>query len=248
MPAREFSVSEMARRPPRTPSPAAPPKPKPKPAPKSPRRRWRKTWLWTLLAFAAVTAGYLAYEYWRLHRYDGLIAKVAASYGFDAQLIRAVVHEESYFNPRARSHANAVGLMQITPIVITEWTNVTGRDADPRGFSKAWASRAPDLSPTEAAKLSDAELLMVPEINLHMGCWYLSQLRRRFSDESLRLPMMLAGYNAGPSQAERWRATGRPLPAAMAEEAYLRAIDYPETQGYVRRILARYRENERSEP
>jgi soluble lytic murein transglycosylase-like protein len=47
--------------------------------------------------------------------YDLLILEYARRYGVDAALVKAVIHAESRFNPRARSHRGAVGLMQLMP-------------------------------------------------------------------------------------------------------------------------------------
>jgi len=48
-------------------------------------------------------------------RYDGIIREAAALYQIPEALIRAVIRVESGFNPRALSHANAHGLMQLIP-------------------------------------------------------------------------------------------------------------------------------------
>ncbi len=54
---------------------------------------------------------------WALNRqaYDDLIRSTAAQHGVDPALVRAVVHAESGFNPRALSPKGAAGLMQLMP-------------------------------------------------------------------------------------------------------------------------------------
>lgn len=51
----------------------------------------------------------------RISRYDRIIKKYSWRYGFDWRLIAAQVYAESKFNQNARSHAGAIGLMQIMP-------------------------------------------------------------------------------------------------------------------------------------
>jgi soluble lytic murein transglycosylase-like protein len=59
--------------------------------------------------------------------------------------------------------------------------------------------------------------------NLEVGAAYLKTLQQRFG---LNLPLILAAYNAGEGAVER---NGRRIPA------------FPETQDYVRQVLAQYR-------
>ncbi|OGI42512.1 MAG: hypothetical protein A2150_00880 [Candidatus Muproteobacteria bacterium RBG_16_64_11] len=47
--------------------------------------------------------------------YDDLIRRVAAAHQVEFALIKAVMHVESSFNPYARSHKGALGLMQVLP-------------------------------------------------------------------------------------------------------------------------------------
>jgi membrane-bound lytic murein transglycosylase F len=49
----------------------------------------------------------------KLPKYSGIIKRAANKHGIDWVLIAAQMYQESKFNPRARSHAGAYGLMQL---------------------------------------------------------------------------------------------------------------------------------------
>lgn len=48
-------------------------------------------------------------------KFSEIIAEAAEAYGVKAELIRAIIHAESAFNPKAESHRGARGLMQLMP-------------------------------------------------------------------------------------------------------------------------------------
>jgi membrane-bound lytic murein transglycosylase F len=62
----------------------------------------------------------------RLPKYEAIIRRAADKYGFDWRLIAAVVYQESHFDPNARSHRGAKGLMQLTKTTAEEMS-VTDR-------------------------------------------------------------------------------------------------------------------------
>ena len=56
-----------------------------------------------------------------LSPYDDIVKREAAAHGFDWPLIVAQMYQESRFDPRARSHAGAMGLMQMLPRTAREF-------------------------------------------------------------------------------------------------------------------------------
>ena len=56
-----------------------------------------------------------------LSPWDELVKREAATHGFDWPLIVAQMYQESRFNPKAKSHAGALGLMQMLPRTAREF-------------------------------------------------------------------------------------------------------------------------------
>ena len=144
-------------------------------------------------------------------RYSKEIAEAAARHGIPAQLVRAVVFQESRFDPTARGKKGEYGLMQLLP---------SGAVAD-------WAKYRKQHVPS-------AEELLKPELNLEIGCWYLGKALRRWQDYSDSVELALAQYNAGAARVNKWKPeskTGKLLPR----------VTLPGTRHYISRIMKRYR-------
>ena len=125
-------------------------------------------------------------------RFEGLIAGAAERHRLLPELLHAVIEAESAYDPRAVSHAGAVGLMQLMPQTATRF-GVTDR-TDPRQ-------------------------------NLEGGAMYLRFLLDYFSND---LTLALAGYNAGENAVDKYNR---------------RVPPYPETRGYVAKVLTFFRRN-----
>src|SRR5688572_6710431 len=142
-----------------------------------------------VVVFVALILGLAAYffnHYW-IHRYDNLIARQAAVYRLDPDLVWSIINEETYFRPWKTGQDGEIGLMQITPTVGREWAAETGM----RELERQMAQ-------------DPASLLRDPERNIQIGCWYLEKIGEQYRDISGGDARMIAAYNAGPSRAAEW--------------------------------------------
>jgi soluble lytic murein transglycosylase len=175
----------------------------------------------SLVILTGLLAVYFFNHYW-IHRYDEVIARQAAIYRLDPDLVWSVIYEETYFRPWKTGKDGEIGLMQVTPGVGRDWARETGMDE------------------FESRMASDPEsLLRDPQRNIQIGCWYLEKSYETYRDMPDAEARMLAAYNAGPTRAAEWNRAeiGRPL----SGPEYIGRIDIPSTRAYVTSILQRYR-------
>lgn len=132
-------------------------------------------------------------------RHEDIIRQQASEKGIPADLIAAVIYQESRFRDQT-SPAGARGLMQITPDT---------------------ADLIERLSGGQTFVTDD---LADPDINIRYGTFFLQHLLERFDGNVIAA---LAGYNAGPENAEAWGGAG------MSESD----IRFEETREYVSSIL-----------
>lgn len=176
----------------------------------------------SLIVLTIVFGAYFFNQYW-IHRYDGLIARQAAIYRLDPDLVWSIIYEETYFRPWKLGKDGEVGLMQVTPAVGRDWAAETGM----RDFERQMAS-------------DPSSLLRDPERNIQIGCWYLEKSYEEYRDVPDAEARMIAAYNAGPSRAAEWNRPSEGGKALSGEE-YIQRISIPSTRAYVISILERYR-------
>ncbi|MDX8150584.1 lytic transglycosylase domain-containing protein [Patulibacter brassicae] len=144
-------------------------------------------------------------------RHEDIIRQQAREKGLDPSLIAAVIYAESRFRDNQVSHAGAEGLMQITP------------------------DTARDIARQSGATSFELSDLHTPQVNIAYGSWRLRHMLERFDGS---VPLALAGYNAGPENAQRWLNEARGRGASFR----LRDITFPETRNYVAKVLSARRD------
>ena len=167
-----------------------------------------------LIIVALLLLTFLARQ-WRLAHLessqDKNIFNASRKYGVDPAHVKAVIWQESRFDPDARGSKGELGLMQIMPDTASDW---------------AGAQRMPTVS-----KFT----LRDPARNIDCGTWYLSKLLRRYPATDDPLPFALADYNAGRGNVLKWMKGS----AATNSAAFTDAIAFPSTRDYVRSVIQR---------
>jgi soluble lytic murein transglycosylase len=101
-------------------------------------------------------------------------------FGVGEELIYAIMRQESAFNPRARSVADAFGLMQVLPEV------------------------AERLSQDNKISYSQMDDLYLPRTNISIGAAHLKELLRRHKNQFI---LAVAAYNANENAIRKWMQT-----------------------------------------
>ncbi len=173
-----------------------------------------------IVVLLLISAAAGSWVYRHTSRYDFVIAQTAARYELDFYLVKALIHEESWFRAGIRGPAGEYGLMQITKAAASDF-------AARKGFPPIGDDR-----------------LLEPELNVEIGCWYLKQSIEHYRDSPQPVLFALLRYNAGESRADEWlkRAlSNSPPPGELPEDYYLSSVDFPKTRAYAQRILHRAR-------
>lgn len=119
------------------------------------------------------------------------ISQESRRYGFDPELIAAVISTESSFYNWSTSSKGALGLMQLIP--------ETGREL---------------AEVNQITWHGDNRILFDPFLNIKLGIHYLYTLYLKFGDVELAL----TAYNYGPGNVIRWLRAGEKIPTKYAKK------------------------------
>ena len=125
--------------------------------------------------------------------------------GVSPFIILSFIRKESAFQPRALSPAQAVGLMQLL-------------DKTAQGV----------LELKDQPQLSQPIDLFDPSTNIQLGSRYLRALGMRYHDQ---LPLVAAGYNAGPKNLNEWMSRDE-----RQLDVFVEKIPFKEAREYVKRL------------
>ena len=153
----------------------------------------------------------------RASKYENEINSYASKYNLPVELVYAVIHTESYFNPKAKSHAPAYGLMQLVP-------RSGARDAYQYVYNQD--------------KILSANYLYQAEKNIELGSAYLQLLMNRYfknvKDQNSKLLCAIAAYNTGAGNVAK-AFTGKTNPKRAIPK--INKMSYEELYGYLREYL-----------
>jgi len=134
--------------------------------------------------------------------------------GLPSALVTAVMRQESNFHPRAKSHAGAVGLMQLLPSVGRR----LGRKA---GYGTVSAAR-----------------LLDPEINIALGTRFLASNLKNYDGN---IALAISSYNADPRNLPAWIERSHGDRASDFDlDLFIELIPLDETYDYNLQVLTNF--------
>jgi len=165
-------------------------------------------------------------------RYAQAVSMAADKENISDELIYAIMETESSFNPMAKSHVPAYGLMQIVP-------RSAGKDATAYLYGKA--------------KILAPSYLYKADNNITIGAAYLHVIHykymRKVKDETSRMYCAIAAYNTGTTNVAKAFIKRSSFQKAVAEinklesdEVYERLknyLPYKETRNYIIKVSTR---------
>ena len=117
--------------------------------------------------------------------YSETFSALAGRYKIDTNWARAIARQESAYQPHARSHVGARGLMQLMP------------------------KTAQSTAKHHNISYKNSSDLYQPETNINIGVAYLAEMQEKFDNNQI---YATAAYNAGPHRVKQWLKQRGELP------------------------------------
>ncbi len=180
---------------------------------KSRRHKKRKLFFPILIVFIAIIFFWKSKEVINKSKaFDLIIQETAKRHNVDSSLIKAIIDQESSFNPRAVGGVGEIGLMQLQMIVVEEWAKSQKINTPYRGS------------------------VFQPELNIEIGSWYYAKALNRNKEYRYAEEMALCEYNAGRGATRKWAG----WPPKNKNQNIIDLIKFPQTKKYVKSIMKKY--------
>ncbi|MBR5155554.1 MAG: lytic transglycosylase domain-containing protein [Clostridia bacterium] len=138
-------------------------------------------------------------------KYQEYVERYAEEYALDKNLVYSIIKVESNFKEDAVSVAGAKGLMQLMDKTAEDCSN-----------KAEFGYTIPDD-------------LYVPECNIRLGCYYISQLMAIYEN----MELAVTAYNGGAGNVNKWLND-----AELSDgKGGLSQIPYKETREYVKKVF-----------
>jgi soluble lytic murein transglycosylase len=135
------------------------------------------------------------------------VDKYAKDFSVPHELVWGIMRAESQYRRDAISPVGALGLMQVMPFTGYRVANLLGEK---------------DFLPRQ---------LLEPNAAIKMGSRYLQRLLVKFDNT---IPLVAAGYNAGPHRVKNWLASF----GHLETDEFIEHIPFLETRNYVKKVVS----------
>jgi soluble lytic murein transglycosylase len=141
--------------------------------------------------------------------FENIVNHFSSEFGIEREFVWAIMRAESFFKADISSPVGAKGLMQLMPHTASQVSRLLGDEA------------------------FDTKLLTRPEVNVRVGTRYLQRLSKKFKGQ---IPLMAAGYNAGPHRVKSWLSNF----GHLEMDEFIEHIPFKETRKYVKKVTRNY--------
>lgn len=149
-------------------------------------------------------------SYWEFaypKAFSAQVEKFSKEFTVPNELVWGIMRAESQYRKDAISPVGALGLMQVMPFTGYRVANLLGEK---------------DFQPHH---------LLEPSAAIKMGSRYLQRLMVKFDNA---IPLVAAGYNAGPHRVKNWLASF----GHLETDEFIEHIPFLETRNYVKKVVS----------